>query len=473
MKTFIFVFIQLSFVISSISQTVFIFGEVKNLGENKEVSVFYYNNSIEWVLETAEKVTIDNNGNFSMQFPWHKASHADLLIGDEHTDMFLIPGDSIHLTTDYNNFDSTINYSGRGAADNNYLAKELIQNFKNKARVRSNLTEANFYKNYVDSIWKENQKFYNSYPSKGLSDEFKKFIETTIKYRYIDTKWMFSMEYNPTTNKIEKKDLPKDYFDFLKTIDLNDDKSLDIPEYTVSLDRYIEEKIDFNNDKSIADTLSETKKKELKMVKLYYFIKQILNDKVLDYKLTEWLYRLIKYSTNDTKIVDDLITDYKATCKNPEFVSIIDKTYIQIKQLTKGSIPPPFTLINEDGKKVSLNDFKGKIVYIDFWSTACVPCRLEMPDSKKLIEKYKDKEIVFLYVNIEDNMESWIKYLEKNKEGMHIYADREQSKNLMHDYGFDGIPHFVLIDREGKLINANAERPSGKADKEIAKALGN
>jgi thiol-disulfide isomerase/thioredoxin len=408
-----------------------------------------------------------------MRFSWNKAMHADLLIDDEHTDLFLIPGDSIHITVDYNNFDSTISYSGKGEADNNYLAKELIQNFKNKAKVRSNLTEANTYKNYVDSILKENQKFYNSYDSKGLSNEFKKFIETSIKYRYVDPKYMFSVEYNPTTKKMGKKELPKGYFDFLNAIDLNDEKSLDIVEYVVALDRYGSEKMDFNNDKSIADSLPDAKKAEMKMVKIYYYTKQIFKDKVLDYELTEWLYRIIKRNTNDIKIVDDLIKDYKATCKNQAYISIIDNTYIQINQLTKGSIPPAFSLINEEGKKVSLNDLKGKIVYIDFWSTSCVPCRLEMPDSKKLIEKYKDKEIVFLYINIEDNKESWIKYLEKNKEGTHLYADRELSKKLMHDYAFDGIPHFVLIDRAGKLIDVNAERPSGKADKQIARALGN
>jgi hypothetical protein len=205
MKTFAFVITQLSFAISCFSQAVLISGEVKNLGDNKEASVSFYNNNIEWVLETAEKVSIDNKGNFSMRFTWNKAMHADLLIDDEHTDLFLIPGDSIHLTVDYNNFDSTINYSGKGEADNNYLAKELLQNFKNKAKVRSNLTEANTYKNYVDSIWKENQKFYNSYDSKGLSNEFKKFIETSIKYRYVDPKYMFSVEYNPTTKKMGKK----------------------------------------------------------------------------------------------------------------------------------------------------------------------------------------------------------------------------------------------------------------------------
>jgi hypothetical protein len=126
MKTLALVFIQLSFAFTCISQIVFISGEVKNLGENKEVSVFYYNNPIEWVQETAEKVSIDSKGNFSMRFLWNKAMHADLLIGDEHSDLFLIPGDSIHLLVNYKNFDSTINYSGKGGEDNNYMAAELL-----------------------------------------------------------------------------------------------------------------------------------------------------------------------------------------------------------------------------------------------------------------------------------------------------------------------------------------------------------
>ena len=114
-------------------------------------------------------------------------------------------------------------------------------------------------------------------------------------------------------------------------------------------------------------------------------------------------------------------------------------------------------MINAEGKKISLSSYKGKIVFVDFWATWCKGCIVAMPQSYELMEKFKNRnDMVFLYINISDDIERWKKFLAKeNMEGVSLYANKEQTENLYKTYSFNGIPHYVLIDKQGKLINAN------------------
>ncbi|MCR8668942.1 TlpA family protein disulfide reductase [Aestuariibaculum sp. M13] len=133
------------------------------------------------------------------------------------------------------------------------------------------------------------------------------------------------------------------------------------------------------------------------------------------------------------------------------------------KMFSNGDIAPNFTLTDIDGNKISLSDFRGKLVYIDLWATWCGPCLKEMPDLKKLKEKYKDSNIVFIGISLDDDIETWKKMLEKEGDnfltGIQL-ATGQYETQLNKDYGVNGIPHFILIDRDGTLIAKKAPRPS-------------
>ena len=132
-----------------------------------------------------------------------------------------------------------------------------------------------------------------------------------------------------------------------------------------------------------------------------------------------------------------------------------------LSKLTAGSPAPEFTLTDNHGQPVSLSSFRGKTVYMDFWASWCMPCVVAMPDSKKLMEKYKDRQdIIFLYVNVRDDTKKWQRFLKKQKMGgIHLFATRDQSDKLLSDYSFSGLPHYVLIDKDGNLVNPNSSRP--------------
>lgn len=135
---------------------------------------------------------------------------------------------------------------------------------------------------------------------------------------------------------------------------------------------------------------------------------------------------------------------------------------IAIKKMNN-TMAPSFDYVNFKGGKSKLEDFRGKYVYIDLWATWCGPCRAEIPFLKKTEEKYHDKNIVFMSISIDKqaDMEKWRKMVkEKELGGVQLFADNDWNSKFVTDFGVTGIPRFILIDPNGKVVNADAPRPS-------------
>jgi thiol-disulfide isomerase/thioredoxin len=123
-----------------------------------------------------------------------------------------------------------------------------------------------------------------------------------------------------------------------------------------------------------------------------------------------------------------------------------------------------FRFPDENGKPVALSDFKGKLVYIDVWATWCGPCKKELPHLKKLEEEFHGSaDLVFLSVATDPakDEEKWRRYIASNEmKGVQLFAGSRAKKELMDPYKITGIPRFLLVGKDGRLIAADAPRPS-------------
>lgn len=126
---------------------------------------------------------------------------------------------------------------------------------------------------------------------------------------------------------------------------------------------------------------------------------------------------------------------------------------------SEGAVSPDFKCTDVDGKVFSLADFKGKCVFIDVWATWCGPCKKEAPHFERLAEKFSGKEIYFVGLSCDKNREAWVNAVKAGaSKGVQLYL--EPGNTFMDDYEISGIPRFILLDKECRIVSAKAPAPS-------------
>jgi len=104
--------------------------------------------------------------------------------------------------------------------------------------------------------------------------------------------------------------------------------------------------------------------------------------------------------------------------------------------------------------------YKGKVIYVDFWASWCIPCRAEMPNASILKDKLKGKNIIFLYLGYNDKEKAWLKARDQiGIQGEHYLLDDKMIREAEELFVINGIPHYAIIDKDGKIIRKRAERP--------------
>ena len=110
---------------------------------------------------------------------------------------------------------------------------------------------------------------------------------------------------------------------------------------------------------------------------------------------------------------------------------------------------------------------KGKVALIDFWASWCRPCRAEIPNIKKIYEKYGGKDLVVISLNVWDKPEAQAKAIKDL--GMTWTQLTDATRNATDTYGVDGIPQILLIGKDGVIIARNLR--GEEIEKAVKKAL--
>jgi thiol-disulfide isomerase/thioredoxin len=129
----------------------------------------------------------------------------------------------------------------------------------------------------------------------------------------------------------------------------------------------------------------------------------------------------------------------------------IDYKVVPILQQMKDTAPTPeIALGTLEGKKVSLKDFRGKIVLLNFWASWCVPCREEMPAMEKLYQEYKEKNFVILAIAVKDSKQDTLNFVKELKITYPIALDPDAK--VGQEYGAWGLPVTYLIGPKGEAL---------------------
>jgi cytochrome c biogenesis protein CcmG/thiol:disulfide interchange protein DsbE len=114
-----------------------------------------------------------------------------------------------------------------------------------------------------------------------------------------------------------------------------------------------------------------------------------------------------------------------------------------------GKPATPFTLTLFDGRQLSLEELRGQVVFLNFWASWCPPCRAEARTLEAAWQKYQDRDVVFLGVDIQDRQEAARGFLQKF--GITYPNGRDDAGKIAIAYGVWGLPETFIIDRDGRI----------------------
>ncbi len=395
-----------------------------------------------------KKISIEDslnaNDEFTLKFALESPATGKFSDGNEITSIYFEPGDNVNLTLNTEQFDETVNYTGKGAANNNYLARYYLlftdpDNTKSKKAddVIYTLRPEDYLK-FIDSVNNAKNKFLELF-----SKENQLYEDATLKLQYA----VYNQSFKDTIQEYQTN-----YLSFVKQIPTQNQNPLTETAYQTYLQQYIP--YEFRNRYNVA----ELTEKEIN-AKLCFFLKEVLKPDLAYAYIANILMNHLQ-SGADPDELKEAFDDFYANCKNEEYVAQLKKMQSDTKKLAVGQPAPDFELKDVEGKTVKLSDFKGKTVYIDFWASWCGPCIQEIPAAKELKDKYKKKKnLVFLYISVDQEKDDWLAALKKHKlKGNHLINNEES--NPAQAYGVRFIPFFVIIDKNGNFAKYPAKRPS-------------
>ena len=164
----------------------------------------------------------------------------------------------------------------------------------------------------------------------------------------------------------------------------------------------------------------------------------------------------------------DAMERYGTYFVTPAMKKAVEETSARLFDTKPGGDAANFSYPDASGKKISLTDFKGKLVLVDVWATWCGPCKDQIPALKELEKLMHNKEIVFISVSVDEDkdFEKWKQMvIDEGLGGIQLFASGWSQ--ITKDYKINGIPRFMLFDKEGKIISTDAPRPSDPALKKL------
>ena len=439
-----------------------------NIFKGKELILYTYSDYISTKKTQVGFTTIQQNGIYNFEFDIKETKKIFLKIEDKITSFFVKPGEVYNVNLTYSEdlnkgriydkqlslifnfpvptelnqqigsfnrkFDKFIQENRVLFEKRNHSIEPKLKAFKLKMLKESETSDSKFVKDYI--------KYSIALTQNSLD----------VSYKLVDSKNSQNIKANLYLEYLNKKSIlynNPEYIKFYKAFFKGELKKLSLKVQGFDISKAI-------NDKSSYQALSKALEK-------YPFL---INDEFKNLFLLNGLLEISK-DKYFTKInIIKILNEIKSNSKYPEHkiiaANIIER--ISRKKFGEGSVAPDFKLKNKTGELLSLNDFKGKPVYINFWTNWSIPSQKEMKIMKVLHKKYKNK-IHFISICADNDFSKMKNFLVKNGDYNWTFLHIGNNKKILESYRVVTFPTYILIDENLNVVKAPAGRPGGTAER--------
>ncbi len=458
------VFVLLVAACAGVPEEAKISGQIAN-ATVEQVEVYYIK---DFVTNERESLflELDQNGSFAGILPLSKGQFAQLKIGTREIPLYLLPGSEVNVTLDASLPDDAPILKGK-----KYFESEFLIEYNNE--ILPNHSRSFF----IGEISTKNPEEFTAALETSLSaklsflaghENYKKFdkefvssLKTIYKYEKFELLMLYPRIW-ASGNPEAELNLPDTYYDFLLEEGVFNDSAAQSRSYFGFAAEYLS--------KCLADNKVDPDDMQVGFENSFKMANEVFTGKTREAMVAKGMLDLLRYG--NFKRAVDLYPQFKEKVPSGFYFDFVAAEHDKIAATAPGNPAPDFTHVDIDGNNVSMADFRGKVVYLDFWASWCGPCMRQMPFLKDLKKRMEGKDVVFLYISVDEDPEAWKKTVaEKEIEGVHLNVPGRQHPVPV-AYAVRGIPKFMLIGRDGKILDNVPPRPSSDAiDQAILSAL--
>lgn len=399
-----------------------------------------------------EEMDLDKNGEASCTLQGDNI-FARLFYGEESKNVFFQKGDHVTISFDANQFKDGIQFDGKNAPVIDYL----------NSIAYTPINPPDYKRTWGDMLRFVNEKIdgattlLKARKLEAVNPEFVKLEEGRIKYAYLSNLIIYPMAYAMQDTAYRPGD---DYYSTLEQFMQEDEALMNLFVYREYLTEAALVLASRENNYANAN--------DRNVAKMNYLARQLKNDKIKQSLLNEIAVKYI--IRNGIQHITDMENIHRTYVTDPTLRATYQTEYDKWNIAVPGKPSPDFQAKDVDGKSYSLKDFQGKYLYIDMWATWCGPCKREMPHLKELEKKMEGKNIAFLGLSTDTDKAAWEKMVKSGTlSGVQLLLGK--GSQFQRDYNINGIPHFILIDPKGNIVNPKAVRPSSPDAEKILNAL--
>ena len=390
-----------------------------------------------------KSVALDESGAAQMDMSEFDALYAKLYYGRNFKTVYFEKGDDVSISFKGNDFQNTFSFEGEKAPAVEYLNRVRLTALPDEEYA---LPFEEFYAKTLDKE-KDALELLEANALEGVGN-FMHMEQGRIRYAYGATLLMHPVGHMMMTRNMLYSP-SKEYYDVLETYMTEDESLVDLDEYR-SFVVEAAHVLDAEN-RQVTDLYPKT------VAQMKYIAGRFKSQKVRSTLLHHLAATYVDRHGIDN--IQDLENIYFTYVKDEALLADYKSKFDKWDLSRPGKLSPEISAVDVDGKKWTLADFRGKYIYIDMWATWCAPCRREMPYLKALEEKFADADIVFLGLSTDSDKSKWEDMVRKgDMTGVQLYLGPQST--FQKAYQIDGIPRFILLDKEGKIINNNMSRPS-------------
>lgn len=395
---------------------------------------------------TIVDIPLDEKGHGEHTFQNIGGVHANFFYGMESKKIFMEDGDDIRITFNGADFKGTMKFEAQDGKSRifDYLNQVVLVDVPQEKMA----LPFGEYATFVESKRQAMERILKAWKLDEASPRFVTAEMGRIRYSYASALMMYAAGH-PFVAQDTAYRPGTDYYQAIRQYAVEDEALVELKEYREYM-------------KEIAHIFgcgpgSGSTPYERTVCMMNYIADSLQNDKVKQALLNVLAIEQVEqYGIGG---IEELLNLHRTYVTDPVLKAAFQEKY-DAWDLTRPGMPSPdFRAWDTEDKMHTLADFKGKYVYIDLWATWCGPCRREMPFLKELEEDYAGRNITFLSLSTDARKADWIKVVTAQKmSGTQLFLG--SGSRFQTAYKADGIPHFILLDPEGKIVNANMLRPS-------------